>query len=186
MTSSHARNARRNMQGVAASPDPVEGSRRRVAGEPPVIDLDNYIPAYLAWVANKWSRSASHLYLRRFGIGIEAWRILVLLAVEGPITANRISQVIGMDKASVSRNFTQMHEKGLLRIDEDPKDARQRFAQLSQAGFALHDRMLPLVMERERRLTSCLSEDERKLLIGLLRRLHANLPALENPADYED
>lgn len=162
-----------------------QGKPTRTAGTPPLVDLDNYIPAYLTFLANKWARSASHLYLKRFGIGIEAWRILVLLAIEGPITANRVCQVIGMDKASVSRNFKHMKEMRLVEIESDPDDARQRFARLSQAGFALHDRMLPLVLEREERLLSCLSKDERKVLNGLLRRLHTHLPALDNAKDYE-
>lgn len=158
---------------------------QRKAGERPLVDLENYIPAYLTFLANKWARSASHLYLKRFGIGIETWRILVLLAIEGPITANRVCQVIGMDKASVSRNFKNMEERGLLLIEGDPDDARQRFAQLTQKGFALHDKILPLVLEREQRLLSALSIDERKILCDLLRRLHANLPALDDPKDYE-
>lgn len=157
----------------------------RQAGEPPVVDLDNYIPAYLTFLANKWARSASHLYLKRFGIGIEAWRILVLLAIEGPITANRVCQVIGMDKASVSRNFKRLAELGYLQVEDDPDDARQRLAQLTQSGFALHDAMMPLVLEREQRLLSCLDGDEREVLCGLLRRLHANLGALDNPKDFE-
>jgi DNA-binding MarR family transcriptional regulator len=163
----------------------ADRQRQRKAGEQPLVDLENYIPAYLTFLANKWARSASHLYLKRFGIGIEAWRILVLLAIEGPITANRVCQVIGMDKASVSRNFKHMEERGLLLIEGDPEDARQRFAQLTQTGFALHDQMLPLVLEREQRLLSALSIAERKLLCDLLRRLHANLPALDDPKDYE-
>jgi len=161
----------------------VNGPRQ--AGGPPVVDLDNYIPAYLTFLANKWARSASHLYLKRFGIGIEAWRILVLLAIEGSITANRVCQVIGMDKASVSRNFKRLAELGLLQVEDDPDDARQRLAQLTRAGLALHDDMLPLVLKREQRLLSCLDGSEREVLCGLLRRLHANLGALDDPKDFE-
>ncbi|HWK13906.1 MAG TPA: MarR family transcriptional regulator [Rhizobiaceae bacterium] len=158
----------------------------RRAGGSTVIDLDNYFPAYLAWTANKWARSASHLYLKRYGIGIEAWRLLVLLAVEGRITANRVCQVIGMDKASVSRNFKHMHESGLIEITDDPDDKRKRFAELTAAGFALHDRMLPVVMRREQRLLACLTKEERATLQSYLRRVHANLPALDDPSDYDD
>jgi DNA-binding MarR family transcriptional regulator len=169
----------------AAGRPPAAPKAERLAGQPPHIDLDNYIPAFLTFLANKWARSASHLYLKRFGIGIEAWRIVVLLTIEGRMTSNRICQVIGMDKASVSRNLKEMQRIGLVEVTVAPGDARQRLAELTQDGFALHDRMLPLVLEREQRLLSCLSMEERKQLCGLLRRLHANLPALDNPRDYE-
>ncbi|MBR0859135.1 MarR family winged helix-turn-helix transcriptional regulator [Bradyrhizobium liaoningense] len=149
------------------------------------MDLDDFIPAYLTWLANRWARSASALYLKRFGIGFEAWRIIVLLAIEGPITANRVCQVIGMDKASVSRNFKGLHQKGLLRIDAVAEDGRQRLAQLTRTGFELHGRMLPLVLQREGRLLACLTKDERDLFRDLLRRVYANLDQLDSPSDYE-
>jgi DNA-binding MarR family transcriptional regulator len=171
--------------GPSSNSPPAQILQERVGGQPPHIDLDNYIPAFLTFLANKWARSASHLYLKRFGIGIEAWRIVVLLAIEGRMSSQRICQVIGMDKASVSRNLKQMQRMKLAEVEIAPEDARQRFARLTQDGFALHDRMLPLVLEREQRLLSCLSQDERKVLRDMLRRLHANLPALDNPKDYE-
>jgi DNA-binding MarR family transcriptional regulator len=170
---------------AAAGDPPAAAKQQRMAGQPPHIDLDNYIPAFLTFLANKWARSASHLYLKRFGIGIEAWRIVVFLTIEGEMTSNRICQVIGMDKASVSRNLRQMQQLGLVDIEIGAGDARQRFARLTQKGFALHDTMLPLVLEREQRLLSCLSPEERITLCDLLRRLLANLPALDNPKDYE-
>lgn len=164
-------------------PNKKKGQRK--AGMEPLIELDNYIPAYLTFLANKWGRSASHLYLTRFGIGIEAWRILVLLAIEGAITANRICQVIGMDKASVSRNVKRMQEMDLLSVEDNPDDGRQYFIELTQKGFELHDSMIPLVQAREERLLSCLTKKEQKQLCELLRRVHANLPALDDPKDYE-
>ena len=51
------------------------------------LDLENYVPAFLTWIANKLSSSASLIYRRRFGVGIVEWRIMALLAVEPWITA---------------------------------------------------------------------------------------------------
>lgn len=58
---------------------------------PKVVDLDRYVPAYLTWIANKLSRGASQYYLNAFGVGIETWRCLVLLAVEGSISAQQVA-----------------------------------------------------------------------------------------------
>jgi len=151
----------------------------RAPKERGLIDLQNYVPAYLTFIANKWSRSASRLYLTRFGIGIEAWRIMVLLAIEGPITANRICQVIFMDKGSVSRSLKAMHRMGLVSLTDNPADARQRFSALTEAGFDLHDRIVGLALTREARLLACLDEKERETLTRLLARVHANLPVLD-------
>ena len=88
----------------------------------PVIDLGRYTPAYLTWISNKLSGGASSAYLRAFDVGIETWRLLVLLAIEPALTAQSISRTIGMDKASVSRAFKSMQTRGLITIGLDDND----------------------------------------------------------------
>jgi DNA-binding MarR family transcriptional regulator len=143
------------------------------------VNLDRYVPAYLTWIANKLSRGASQHYLSTFDVGIETWRCLVLLAVEGSISAQQVSTVIGMDKGSVSRCFKSMQERGLIRTELDASDGRVRIAVLTSKGRHLHDQIMGMALDRERAFLSVLDEDEVEVLLGLMRRLHANLPAVE-------
>jgi DNA-binding MarR family transcriptional regulator len=143
------------------------------------IDLERYVPAYLTWTANKLSRGASHFYLKHFGVGIEVWRCLVLLAVDGACSANKVSRVIGMDKASVSRCFKSMQQDDLIRIELDQSDGRARIAVLTDKGRALHDDIRDVALERERALLEVLSKEETSSLLSLLQRVHENLPAVE-------
>lgn len=149
----------------------------------PHVDLEHYVPAWFTWIANKLSRGASQHYLRSFGVGIETWRCMVLLAIEPSISANKVCRIIGMDKASVSRCFAGMEAHKLIRVTPDPADARVRVATLTDKGRDLHDRIMGVALERERAFLSVLSEDEREQLIGLLHRLHENLPEVENATD---
>jgi DNA-binding MarR family transcriptional regulator len=144
-----------------------------------VIDLERYAPAFLTWIAAKLSRGASQQYLRVFDVGIEIWRCMVLLAVEGSISAQRISKVIGMDKASVSRCFKSMQARGLITLELDAHDGRLRVAALTTKGRELHDQIRGIALERERAFLSVLSDPEREDLLGLLKRLHENLPEVE-------
>jgi len=144
-----------------------------------VIDLDRYSVAYLVWIANKLSSGASHSYRRVFDVGVEIWRCLVLLAIHGSITAQQVSQVMGMDKASVSRCFKIMQARGLIAMGLDASDGRVRIATLTAKGRALHDQIRDMALERERALLSVLSESDRETLLRLLKRLHENLPAVE-------
>jgi len=146
---------------------------------PKTVNLDRYVPAYLTWIANKLSRGASQHYLSTFDVGIETWRCLVLLAVEGSISAQQVSTVIGMDKGSVSRCFKSMQERGLIRTELDASDGRVRIAVLTSKGRHLHDQIMGMALDRERAFLSVLDEDEVEVLLGLMRRLHANLPAVE-------
>ena len=150
---------------------------------PAVVDLDRYVPAFLTWIANKLSRGASQHYLNAFDVGIETWRCLVLLAIEGSISAQNVSRIIGMDKGSVSRCFKGMQAKGLITLRLDADDGRLRIATLTKKGRALHDQIMGMALERERAFLAVLSDAERETLIGLLKRLHENLPAVETATE---
>ena len=144
-----------------------------------VLDLQGYVPYFLTAISNAWSRSSSRLYLDRFGVGVTEWRVMALLAMEAPIPAARICQVIGLDKGPVSRCLSAMQEAGLVRVKPDRNDARLRPVALTATGRRLHDRIIKLALEREDKLLSCLKAAERKTLLALLNRLHANLEAVE-------
>lgn len=144
-----------------------------------VVDLQTYTPAYFTWIANKLSGGASQAYLAAFDVGIETWRLLVLLAIEPSWSARRICEVIGMDKASVSRAFKSMQAKGLITIGLDPGDGRLRVASITPKGREVHDRIIHIALERERALLSPLTPEERGTLVRLLRKVHDNLPAVE-------
>jgi DNA-binding MarR family transcriptional regulator len=143
------------------------------------VDLERYTPALFTWIANKLSSGASANYLKLFGVGIETWRCLVLLAIDSPISAQKVSRMIGMDKASVSRCFKRMQMEGIITISADQIDRRAKLAHLTPKGRRLHDEIIGLALERERAFLSVLEPEERDVLIGLLNRLHDNLPMVE-------
>jgi len=154
-------------------------TRSSKSQKPQHIDLQRYVPAFLTWIANKLSRGASQHYLRVHGIGIETWRLLVLLVVEGSLSAQQASKVIGMDKASVSRCFKSMQADGLIIMSLDDSDGRLRIATLTKQGRKIHDDILGIALERERALLSVLEQAEQDVLIGLLTKLHENLNQVE-------
>lgn len=147
-----------------------------MVGQP--IDLGHYVPAFVTFIANKWSRSSSALYRRQFGIGIVEWRLIVLLAIEPWITAARCDQVIGMDKAAVSRSVRLLEKRGLIATRQNAVDSRRREMALTAAGCALHDQIAVVALDREARLLSCLKPAEIDTLVALLDRIHQNLPAI--------
>jgi len=155
----------------------------RKPGNDQVLDLDRYVPALITFIANKLSRSATVLYQKRFGVNVTEWRILALLAIEPAISAARICNVIGYDKGPVSRTLAMMEERGLVTIRPDKRDGRPHAISLTPKGQAIHDQVIALALERERRLLSCLRNDEREALINLLVRIHGNLDAVTAPIE---
>ncbi|WP_372827339.1 MarR family winged helix-turn-helix transcriptional regulator [Polaromonas sp.] len=159
---------------TASKTDPTRG---------PAVQLDRYTPAYFTFIANKLARGASSHYLESYGVGIETWRVMVMLAIEKSVTAQRVCQLIGMDKGSVSRTFKSMHTKGFIEFSSDTQDGRLRYATFTATGRQLHDRIMRLALERETAFLSVLSAQEIDTLIDLLRRLHENLPNVEMATD---
>ncbi len=144
----------------------------------PTLDLDRYVPAFITFIGNKLSNSATALYQRNFSINVTEWRIMSLLAIEPGIPASRICHVIGFDKGPVSRTLALLQKRGLVAIRTDPHDGRSHSISLTAKGRATHDKVIVAALDRERRLLSCLKKDEREVLIDLLRRLHNNLGAV--------
>ncbi|MBR0852714.1 MarR family transcriptional regulator [Bradyrhizobium diazoefficiens] len=160
-------------------PSPTRARRKPAPVEAgPTLDLDRYVPAFITFIANKLSNSASAFYQRQFGVNVTEWRIMALLAIEPGIPAARICHVIGFDKGPVSRTLAGLEKRGLVSIRTDPNDGRTHSISLTARGRATHDKVIVAAFERERRLLSCLSKDEREVLIDLLRRLHENLGAV--------
>ena len=122
------------------------------------------------------SSGASRLYLKRFGIGIIEWRVMAMLAIEPKIAPARICQIIGLDKAAVSREMHKLQEKGYLKIKDDPTHLRRKTLELTAKGYEVHDEVIQVALERERRLLSDLSNAEVATLIDLLRRTTARIP----------
>lgn len=130
-------------------------------------------------IANRVVNSASALYRRRFGIGFSEWRIMVMLGIEPGITAKRISEVVGLDKAAISRGLASLEGGGLIEPTPETAGRRSRVFRLSDAGRALHVRVSAIAQDYERLLLADITSEERPLLLDMLRRLLARTAELE-------
>jgi len=146
------------------------------AADPGTVDEFGQSIGYLIGaISNILSIGGSRFYRRHFGVGLSEWRLMWVLGIEPMMTARRASQILGLDKAAVSRAVAGLELRGLLQATPDPADNRQRLIALSPAGSALYPRMIVVSRERQRRLLASLSDEEQRVLAALLRRLHAHV-----------
>ena len=138
------------------------------------IDRKRYFPHLISSIANKISRGGSRVYLRLFGIGIIEWRILAVLSGNPQCAANVICNAIELDKAAASRSVQVLERLGYIQAAADPADARKRTLSLTASGTALYRRALKVALLREQQLLAGFTDHEREMLLGLLRRMHAN------------
>ncbi|MEO8299001.1 MAG: MarR family winged helix-turn-helix transcriptional regulator [Burkholderiales bacterium] len=141
------------------------------------LDLDNYVPGLLVWLANKMSSSASRLYRERFDLGVTDWRVLAYIYIYPWSTGAQVCQLIGLDKAAVSRSFGTMEARGLLQ--RRSAGLRKVEYAVTAEGEQVYVSMAEVARAREEALLSGYSDRDRKLLIQFLHRLLDNLPAAD-------
>jgi DNA-binding MarR family transcriptional regulator len=144
---------------------------------PPHLHLERYVPGLLLWLSNKLAGSASHVYRRQFGINIVEWRILSYLAVYEIGTGAQMSQLMGSDKAGLSRGAAVLQEKKLIKSRQGI--GRNLEFLLTPKGKAMHDRIIRLALARQDALLAGLSRSQVDDLITYLNVLLRNLPAVE-------
>ena len=158
-----------------ASPAPAgRVSRRNGAASPASAAFAKSIPYLLGAISNLLSIGGSRLYRRSFKLGLMEIRLMWVLGVEPRITAQAASQIIGVDKAAISRALATLERRRLVDIAADPADSRQRIIDLSPQGRRLHQRILRVSRERERRLLAPFTQAESRLLASLLHRMHGH------------
>src|SRR5689334_9490204 len=129
-----AQTSRRSEHAQSEAPQPSSRSSVRHTPEGPVLDLTKYLPGLFTLVAGNLSGGASSAYLSLYAVGIETWRVMVMLAIEHTVTAQRVVQLLGADKGSISRTLKSMHSQGLLRFEADANDGRVRHAVFTDKG----------------------------------------------------
>lgn len=142
------------------------------------IDLENYVPALLTYLAINLSGGAAAIYRRQFGISITDWRIMALLAREPWMAAGRVTEVYGFDKAAVSRSINAMLSKGLIETRFKGDNRRRKHIALTPAGLTMHDAIVQIALGREKQLVAGLSGAERDTVVRLLTRMSAEIPKL--------
>jgi DNA-binding MarR family transcriptional regulator len=143
-----------------------------------MLDLNRYVPALLVWVSNKLSSSASQLYRQKFVLGVTDWRVLAYIELYPWSTGSEVCQLIGLDKAAVSRSLTYLESMGLVK--SRPSGLRKIQYATTEAGHRMYLTVLDTALAREEALLTDFSAEERELLIRFLHRLLNNLPAVEN------
>jgi len=142
--------------------DPPPDAERRSAL---AIDMNVFIPSAITNLAQRIASSATAAYLPRWGVGITDWRILALLAA-APWTAP-----VEIGEAAVSRALRGLIDKEFVEMRADETRRRRQPLALTRAGLAVHDEIVTLARQREARLLTGFTTQERAQLSDFLARL---------------
>jgi DNA-binding MarR family transcriptional regulator len=136
-------------------------------------------PYQLVLLGNRLNATNSKHYLARYGVGVIEGRVLCALADADQAAATDISAKLGIDQASVSRALRALVDSQLVEILHDKNDGRRRLLHLTATGYALQEKLVADILHRTEIALDGFSPAERSLLSEFIKRLMANVAALE-------
>lgn len=157
-----------------------------MASRAPIEPLANFLPYQLSVASNAVSARIAEQYRKRFAIKTTEWRIMAVLGDSGALTQRELARATLMDKVPVNRACSALEARGLIARAPNERDGRSHLLALTDAGRAVHARIMPLAMKIEEELFSVLSAQERETMRELLARVRANAGELdaESLADH--
>ena len=147
--------------------DLSESAQKRKAS----FDLARFMPYRLAVLADDLSATIAQVYVDRFNLTRDEWRILAWLGNHGDMRAKDIGANATLDKMQMSRALARLEEKKLLSVKRDPQDRRGNVLHLTRQGLALFETIAPLALAREDYLLATLTGAEVKALDAIVTKL---------------
>lgn len=106
------------------------------------------------------------------GITPGLYGMLQVIANNSGLTQSRLAEVMEVDRSSIVKVVNALEDKGLIRRDAAPNDRRSYHLRMTPEGKLALRRIEEAVAQQDREFSAGLSEDARKLLITLLKRLY--------------
>ncbi len=144
------------------------------------LQLQEYLPYRLSVAANAVSRLIARAYEARFDLRIPEWRLLAVLADEGPLTQQVLCGRTVMDKVTVMRAARSLVRRRLLRRLPNRADGRSHRLALTTAGRRIYRQIVPLALQHESRLLRQIAPRDAARLHRCLRVLETSAQAALN------
>jgi DNA-binding MarR family transcriptional regulator len=113
--------------------------------------------------------------LREFGLDYQRWRVLAVLNENPGCSMQQLADLTAVDRTTATYTLKLMVRAGLVRRAPREVDRRSVALSLQPAGKKLLARILPVVLELNRRCVAGFSESESTTILRQLRRMVDNL-----------
>ncbi len=114
-----------------------------------------------------------------YGLSRSTFNILVLLR-HGPLEGvqlHDLGELLLVSKANITGLIDHLEQKNFVKRTIDSADRRVRFARITSEGEALLNTVIPAHQQFVRSLLRELEEDEKRLLVKLLKKMRESLSA---------
>jgi DNA-binding MarR family transcriptional regulator len=118
--------------------------------------------------------------LQPLGLSRSQARVLTLLAENNGLTASDLLPCIAVEPASMTRLLQGLERAGLVERQPHPTDGRASLLSLTERGRAEQRRVVELMADLDRELSSVLTEKEEGELLQILSRLLKRIEEMES------
>jgi DNA-binding MarR family transcriptional regulator len=136
----------------------------------------------LGYLVNRAARLMAQMFsrrLRRHGVALAQWAILLFLYATDGQTQRELSRVVAIEPPTVARTIDRMVRDGLVRREPDPRDGRATRIRLTPRALALREELVAESMAGNELAARVLSAEELETLKALLRRVIEGLTERE-------
>ena len=140
--------------------------------------LDSYLPYLLNRAGARIAASFGE-EVRPLGATLQMWRVLAALRERDGRRMGDLSETTSIEVSTLTRLVDTMEKKGLVARRRDGEDARAIVLYATAAGRKLTERILPIAEHYETAALVGFSAAEADKLKAALRRLYANMEALD-------
>jgi DNA-binding MarR family transcriptional regulator len=145
---------------------------------PRKLRLHEYLPYRLSVATNAVSRLIAGAYESKFALRIPQWRLIAVLADEGPLTQQALCGRTIMDKVTVMRAAQSLLRRRLIKRVPNALDRRSHRLVMTAAGHRLYEQIVPLALEYQARLLTGIDRADIVRLEQMLKRLEKSAIAL--------
>lgn len=117
--------------------------------------------------------------LEEYEMAARTYKVLGRLRYQGPpyrMSAGQLAESMGLSSGAMTNRLDRLEQAGMVRRLDDPNDRRAVLVEPTEAGLAAWDRAIQAQADREARIASVLTEEEKEQLHSLLRRLMMAFP----------
>ena len=137
--------------------------------------LRDFLPYILNLLAQSVSRDFSNIYKKHFKINVVEWRILAHLSQKQNISIRDLHEYVAVDKSKITRNIQKLCKRGMVNSQVSQHDRRLIEVSLTEQGHELLKQMIPIAIDYDVSLRSCLQEHEQIMLKNILNTLLTHL-----------
>lgn len=126
------------------------------------LTLERFIPYRLSVLSNRVSAGVAAAYRDRFALSVTEWRIMAVLGEFPGLSGEEVSHKTQIEKSILSRAIQKLLKRNLVRRSVDDQDRRRQVLTLSKLGSDIYTQVVPLSLDYQEMLLSCLSTTEQE------------------------